>query len=214
MATEAQVVWRKANRDRLLQEKREWNKKHAQRKQDQERDRREGYRTTLLNRYGTSCACCHESDRTVLVIDHINGGGNKEREKFGSGTSFHRILIKRGMPDGYRTLCHNCNQCVFSHGQCVHLGPHIKTGGPRYEYMRKRRYEAKLAAFRAYSNDLSCRLCNESHVEFLCLDHVDGGGKRHRKEVGRGSGFYGWLSNNNYPPGFQLLCLNCNFRKG
>lgn len=47
---------------------------------------------------------------------------------------------------------------------------------------------------------------------FLCIDHIDGGGNKHRAEI-KGD-FYRWLIDNNFPPGFQTLCHNCNMAKG
>lgn len=60
-----------------------------------------------------------------------------------------------------------------------------------------------------------CACCGETEMAFLTLDHVNGGGNRHRKEIGgsgSGSGekIYRWLRDQNYPPGFQVLCWNCN----
>jgi len=69
-----------------------------------------------------------------------------------------------------------------------------------------------------------CRCCGlNSHVEFLSLDHVAG-----RKQMdsepefvkkGYSSKFkihqlLPWIKRNNFPIGFQILCLNCNFAKG
>lgn len=48
---------------------------------------------------------------------------------------------------------------------------------------------------------------------FLIIDHIDGGGTKHRKEVGKGAAFYRWLEKNNYPLNFQVLCMNCQFGK-
>jgi len=64
-----------------------------------------------------------------------------------------------------------------------------------------------------YGNKCVC--CGETTPEFLAIDHINGGGNKHRKEVG-GSGpvMYRWLKKNNYPEGFQILCHNCNMAKG
>lgn len=68
----------------------------------------------------------------------------------------------------------------------------------------------RLAALNAYGGPApECSCCGESGIQFLALDHVHGGGGRHRKETG-GGGFYAWLRRNNYPSGFQILCHNCN----
>ena len=47
----------------------------------------------------------------ALAIDHISNDGVAQREKFGirSGVHFYRWLIKNNYPEGYQTLCRNCN---------------------------------------------------------------------------------------------------------
>lgn len=53
-----------------------------------------------------------------------------------------------------------------------------------------------------------CVLCKEKEWKFLSIDHINGGGCKHIKEVGD---FYYWLKRNNFPKdGFRLLCFNCN----
>lgn len=57
----------------------------------------------------------------------------------------------------------------------------------------------------------SCVCCGENEIAFLALDHIQGGGNKHRKEVGRK--MYLWAIKNNYPPILQVLCHNCNQAK-
>ena len=59
-----------------------------------------------------------------------------------------------------------------------------------------------------------CTCCGEDKVAFLGIDHIEGKGNQHRKEIGGGSRFYNWLIKNNFPAGFQTLCHNCNMAKG
>lgn len=60
-------------------------------------------------------------------------------------------------------------------------------------------------------NPPQCACCKESHIEFLAIDHIGGGGNKHRKKVGIGWGkFYLWLKRQDYPSGFRVLCHNCN----
>ena len=63
----------------------------------------------LFEAYGGAfCACCGEARLAFLSIDHINGGGGKERMK--NRTSKARFWLKKqGYPPGYRVLCFNCN---------------------------------------------------------------------------------------------------------
>ena len=72
----------------------------------------------------------------------------------------------------------------------------------------RRRYEV----FSHYSNgEPQCSCCGEKRLEFLSIDHVNGGGCEHRKTIGGGGlRTYSWLKKNNYPKGFRVLCHNCN----
>ena len=66
------------------------------------------------------CECCAFSYYDLLVIDHINGGGNQQRKllKVNSGTTFYRWLLKNQCPDGYQVLCWHCNVSKWNRGQC------------------------------------------------------------------------------------------------
>ena len=57
-----------------------------------------------------------------------------------------------------------------------------------------------------------CACCGEAEAEFLAVDHVNGRGNKHLKELNvTGRGFYLWLKRQGFPrDGFRLLCHNCN----
>ena len=56
-----------------------------------------------------------------------------------------------------------------------------------------------------------CGCCGETDLSKLCIDHMTGGGNAHRKSLNRWShGFYQWLKRQDYPGGYQTLCLDCN----
>jgi hypothetical protein len=57
----------------------------------------------------------------------------------------------------------------------------------------------------------TCICCGETQIAFLALDHIKGGGNKHRREVGRK--MYLWAIKNNYPKILQVLCHNCNQAK-
>jgi hypothetical protein len=55
---------------------------------------------------GTVCVRCGFSDKRALQVDHVNGGGTKEREKLGWVYMLDRVIEH---PDEYQVLCANCN---------------------------------------------------------------------------------------------------------
>ncbi len=57
-----------------------------------------------------------------------------------------------------------------------------------------------------------CACCGEVKIEFLCIDHINGNGNSHRKEIG--NNIYRWLIDNNFPQDFRVLCHNCNMSLG
>lgn len=76
----------------------------------------------------------------------------------------------------------------------------------------KNRYrQLRAEALRKYGELCAC--CGESRYEFLVIDHVLGGGTAHRKRL-RKRTIYAWLKENGYPPGFRVLCVNCNHSLG
>jgi len=75
---------------------------------------------------------------------------------------------------------------------------------------KKRRQRLKIEAIEHYG--AKCQCCGEKQFEFLCIDHINGGGNQHRKTMGTKS-IGEWLYSNNYPKGFQVLCHNCNMAK-
>ncbi len=83
------------------------------------------------------------------------------------------------------------------------------------ERIRQRKRQQKYDIFAHYSDGkVTCAHCGESRLACLSLDHIDGSGRLQRRELKKqGSEFYQWLKRNNYPTGFQVLCMNCQWIK-
>ena len=61
----------------------------------------------------------------------------------------------------------------------------------------------------AYGGQCACPRCPETNPAFLTLEHINGGGRAHRKL--KGSHVYADLRRQGWPKeGFTLLCWNCN----
>jgi hypothetical protein len=73
---------------------------------------------------GYVCACCGETERMFLTLDHVNNDGNVHRKHHGLGASLYKWLEKNGYPKGLiQVLCMNCNIGKWRNkGVCPHQG--------------------------------------------------------------------------------------------
>jgi hypothetical protein len=66
----------------------------------------------------------------------------------------------------------------------------------------------KLKVIRHYSNEIArCSWCGYADIRALCVDHVNNDDIKHSCNI------YSWLFDNDYPTGFQVFCLNCDWIK-
>ena len=89
--------------------------------------------------------------------------------------------------------------------ECKALPPHAVSYSAR-----------KAVALTHYGNGkCACVRCGESRLACLSIDHINGGGGKHRSglKLRSSKAFYRWLIVSDYPQGFQTLCMNCQFVK-
>ena len=87
---------------------------------------------------------------------------------------------------------------------------YVLTREQRATKARAKLIEMRNETITAYGGGCAC--CGETEYTFLTVDHINGGGKAHRQEVGRSTAaLHRWLRNNGYPKeDFRILCFNCN----
>lgn len=95
--------------------------KYRLKKNTHSREARTALRLEVLTQYSSKekpvCACCDEPALEFLALDHTNGGGNKHKKEV---RHVYKWVKKNGYPDGFRVLCHNCNQALGAYGYCPH----------------------------------------------------------------------------------------------
>lgn len=133
-----------------------------------------------------------------------------------------------GETDG-KALCEPCRATQKKHahnhyqrrvqaGRCPSCGSPSRPGltlcsgcaGQRKTVDALRYASYRDEAFRAYGGP-KCVRCGETDPDVLQLDHINGGGTQHRKEIGEPLPH--WLRKQGFPPGYQVLCANCNTKK-
>ncbi len=83
------------------------------------------------------------------------------------------------------------------------------------KYQNEYNKQLRLDIFSAYGG--CCQCCGETKVEFLCIDHIKGGGHKMRTFFGEPSGIklYAKLRKLGYPKNdYRVLCHNCNQSNG
>ena len=75
------------------------------------RDYDRNLRKMAIESLGGKCIRCDFSDIRALQIDHINGGGSKERKDRDFIGNFHKHVINSFIKKDniYQLLCANCN---------------------------------------------------------------------------------------------------------
>ena len=122
------------------------------------------------------------------------------------------ILYQRRRDDG---LCIQCGgpQSSTCKGLCD------KHRDIQYRAQSKHHGNRKLRVMTYYCGGYphcQCPGCGVSYLGFLQIDHVNGDGREHRKQLGtrKSVSLTSWLEENGLPSGFQVLCANCNGAKG
>ncbi len=125
---------------------------------------------------------------------------NPEKYKVGKVCAKHPEL--RGKRYISNSLCPECKRANTKEWKDSKKDDLHKS---RVDYHAKKKEEV----FKEYGG--CCDLCGEDDIDVLTIDHINGNGAQHRKEV-PASRITKWLKDNGYPHGYRVLCFNCNFK--
>lgn len=89
------------------------------------KDRVRRIREDVFRAYGGECACCGETELSMLQLDHVNNDGAEHRRQLGcrtAGWTFYARLIKLGYPTEppLQVLCGSCHFSKTLLGECAH----------------------------------------------------------------------------------------------
>jgi hypothetical protein len=131
-------------------------------------------------------------------------------------------------------LCRKCYNDVRRMGSIVYYNAHRDTVLERIKNYKTKNKEKIRIQGKIYRENVKLKIlvyysktdppqCADPHhthdvpftdIRALTIDHINGGGSEHRREMRKkGNTFYNWLKKNYYPNGYQCLCVNCQFIK-
>lgn len=123
---------------------------------------------------------------------------------------------------GFKSRCKTCEAEYHKKRRQDNLSSYKDRGSAWRESHRSEIQEKSLAYRRGLrhaaivhygGNTPACACCGESEYQFLTIDHIHGGGRKHRREL-KNTDFYRWLKKEGYPAGYRVLCYNCNVSRG
>jgi hypothetical protein len=132
-----------------------------------------------------------------------------------------KIPLRQAMSQDYGKrhneigLCRSCKN-PLAEGSKIYCEFHRDKDRIRGREKDKRLgLKLKEECFRHYGSKCSC--CGETIVQFLTIEHENGNGNNHRKSLFKhnvgGVHMYRWLKRNQFPRGYTILCMNCNWAK-
>lgn len=150
-----------------------------------------------------ACSSIYDSKRVRQYIPYAN---KSEEDRQKSRDASHRVRER------YRKekLCFGCQRPLTEKvAFCADCKP------KRNKDASAQNLALKLEVFTALGGQkCACPCgCKITAHEILTIDHIDGWRKHHDKKL-VGVALYRWLRRNNYPAGFRVLCMNCNFSHG
>lgn len=202
------------------------------------RKRKRNVAIRVARKQGTNI-CKNDGCNRVVTGDHqyCDWCNNKSTARFiknrnkakvkGQCTHCKKVPAAPGL-----TRCHKCNEKMkeagrklvaarLAEGKCGSCGLYVFEAGYKYCHeciMKKRKWHAdlKLEVIKAYGG-AKCNGCDETEICVLQMDHINGGGHKHAKEIGGSGKLYPWLKHEflrtgEWPKGFRVLCACCNIR--
>ena len=197
--------WEEEHRKERVKYRKLWRIKNKGTIHKYNKDYHDYLKQLVISHYGGRCAICGETHLSFLCIDHINNDGFKCKENARFGTGLYCSIIREGFPSGYQVLCWN-------HNWLKHLDFMKPNLSNNKRAIKDRKYAQKVKEKVLDHYGHVCVCCGETDIRVLGMDHIHGGGKKHREEINclRSISFNRYLIEHNFPDDVQVMCMNCN----
>ena len=163
----------------------------------------EGFPPSARLRNGAWCRSCHSTY-------------SKDWERRNPGRSIKKVCTKCGTLKGPKRFpvrrqggwCTDCRRSYArERGRAIAADPIRKA----LHEISNNSCKAALRAQAFRNLGRACACCGQPRQWSLELDHIEGGGTKHRHEVGGGLGVYRAARRESWPKSkYQMLCSTCN----
>jgi hypothetical protein len=183
--------------------RKEYSANNRQALRDYQENLRHTLREQALEVLGSKCVKCGSIDKRFFHIDHINGGGCREKRLAGTNqTNYKKILAN---PKDYQILCVEDNWLKrYENNEFTK-----RTANGRTDKRLQRYHDRKQKAFDVLGG--KCVQCGKSDPRLLQIDHINGNGHLEQKKIGitgiRSKILAGQTE------GYQILCVKDNWLK-
>ena len=132
-----------------------------------------------------------------------------------SMTPTERVYLAKERRDLWWEIRQRGKEFPHAIQQRIYRSAHPEKVWDQWVRQRDKTRKLKVEVLTHYGDSkCACVGCGFNDIGALSIDHIEGGGNRHRKSKLRSSSaFYAWLKAENYPEGYQTLCMNCQFLK-
>ena len=100
--------------------------------------------------------------------------------------------------NSYCRMCMNARSVLYAQ----------RNPAKRLATAKRERDRLKATVVAAYGG--ACACCGVTHLEFLAIDHVAGGGSKHRKTISSPTPLRRLIIKQGFPKHYRILCHNCN----
>lgn len=160
-------------------------------------------RRSVIEHYGGKCRWCGIDKYEFLTLDHKNNDGALQRKTIKTA-ALPLWIITNDFPDSFEVLCWNCNYLKSKKAMLE------KCQSKKAIASRNYRMKLRFEVLSAYGSECCC--CQVNNFDLLTIDHVGGGGRKHRLSMNNAPTpiLYALIRRENFPDTYRVMCFNCN----
>ncbi len=173
------------------------------------------YSAIICKRNSGECKKCREAKHSEALVKGYKACSLCENEQ-----PLDNFGKTKNVKSGIRSYCKSCEKAereIYNTNNKELIQQRRSTPEARRKAFittHKRRKKIKRIVTHHYSNGTMCCLhCGYDKLDALSIDHINDNGAEHRKNDPNAQHLSEYLYANDFPEGYQILCMNCQLIK-